>query len=335
MAANRPFPPSPRRLALARSRRAARRERRSWSGPSPAAATVLAVVALGRVTAHSWAAGSPPRATAAPRRSRAPTGSLARSSRSRCPLLGAAAIAAVIAHLAQTRAVWLPRRRLANAPRLEPGRGTRASARPRCAAVIGAVAFGLAVADGASAGGAHVVAQAPPACSSRASPLHSRSPGSRSGPSTRSSSMPELTPFTPHDGGRQARRRSPGRRRPAVARPPRRASRTGRPCRDAVAGASLLLLGDGAAVAIAWDPIHRPMPVRTATGRAARATQLVGLARRHAIACSPRRGARRRARAMVRAPCPRPTGHGSPRSWPQPEAGVDDHRPSYHCVHVH
>ena len=51
----------------------------------------------------------------------------------------------------------------------------------------------------------------------------------------------------------------------------------------AVAGSSVLVLGDGIAVAIAWDPLHRPIPTRTAIGRAARATQLLGLARRRAL----------------------------------------------------
>jgi flagellar biosynthetic protein FlhB len=53
---------------------------------------------------------------------------------------------------------------------------------------------------------------------------------------------------------------------------------------DAIAGASLLVLGDDIAVAIAWDPHRRPIPVRTATGRGPRATQLLGLARRHRVA---------------------------------------------------
>nr|MBA3458312.1 EscU/YscU/HrcU family type III secretion system export apparatus switch protein [Deltaproteobacteria bacterium] len=53
---------------------------------------------------------------------------------------------------------------------------------------------------------------------------------------------------------------------------------------SAIAGSSALLLGNGVAVAIAWDPAHRPVPTATAIGRGAHATQLLGLARRHAIA---------------------------------------------------
>ena len=53
--------------------------------------------------------------------------------------------------------------------------------------------------------------------------------------------------------------------------------------RSALAGSTLLVLGDDTAVAIAWDPLRRPIPVRTATGRRARATQLLGLARQHRV----------------------------------------------------
>jgi flagellar biosynthesis protein FlhB len=58
-----------------------------------------------------------------------------------------------------------------------------------------------------------------------------------------------------------------------------RANRAATP-RDAVAGSSLLLLGDDAAIALAWDPVRRPIPIRTAVGRGPRATQLLALARR-------------------------------------------------------
>src|SRR5690606_32740069 len=53
---------------------------------------------------------------------------------------------------------------------------------------------------------------------------------------------------------------------------------------DAVARATLLVLGDDVAVAIAWDAHRQPVPLRTAIGRGARATQLLGLARRHRVA---------------------------------------------------
>jgi flagellar biosynthesis protein FlhB len=53
---------------------------------------------------------------------------------------------------------------------------------------------------------------------------------------------------------------------------------------DAIAGATFLVLGDDAAVAIAWDPVRQPIPVRTATGRGPRARHLLGLARRDRLA---------------------------------------------------
>jgi type III secretory pathway component EscU len=52
---------------------------------------------------------------------------------------------------------------------------------------------------------------------------------------------------------------------------------------EALAGSTLLVLGDGIAVAIAWDPVRRPIPTRTATGRGPRSTQLLALARRYEL----------------------------------------------------
>jgi flagellar biosynthesis protein FlhB len=51
----------------------------------------------------------------------------------------------------------------------------------------------------------------------------------------------------------------------------------------AVARAAVVLLGDDVAVAIAFDPSREPVPTRTMSGRRARSTQLVALARRHRI----------------------------------------------------
>ncbi|MCX5745934.1 MAG: EscU/YscU/HrcU family type III secretion system export apparatus switch protein, partial [Proteobacteria bacterium] len=49
---------------------------------------------------------------------------------------------------------------------------------------------------------------------------------------------------------------------------------------------TLLVLGGDdelVAVAVAWDPIHRPIPACTTHGRGVRATQLVALARRQGV----------------------------------------------------
>ena len=45
----------------------------------------------------------------------------------------------------------------------------------------------------------------------------------------------------------------------------------------------MLLLGDGLAVAIAWEPARQPVPRRTARGAGPTATQLLALARRLAV----------------------------------------------------
>lgn len=52
----------------------------------------------------------------------------------------------------------------------------------------------------------------------------------------------------------------------------------------AVRDAAVILLGDDRGVAIAWDPLRQPVPTRVAIGQGARSTQLVGLARRYGIA---------------------------------------------------
>ena len=74
----------------------------------------------------------------------------------------------------------------------------------------------------------------------------------------------------------------------AGADPRWRARRTliqrGRAVADAIGSAAVLILGDDLAVAVAWDPIRRPIPIRSASGRGPRAAQLLALARRHHIA---------------------------------------------------
>lgn len=280
MASHRPFPPSPRRLALAR---AAGLHAASpiLVGALACSAAVIALAALGHVTSArlgEWiAAACDGRATAA-----LGPGELAGAAlETATPILVVSALAAVTAHLAQTRALWLPRRRLPNAPQRAPRRGTRASLDLASAAVIGAVAFGWlwriaprlgGLTRSPGAGGlliasfACAIAVARVALGTIDALIH----------------HVQLT--------RSLRMTATDRRddeRLAGADPRWRARRAslanGPSTRDAVAGASLVVLGDDAAVAIAWDPIHRPVPVRTAAGRAARATQLLGLARRHAI----------------------------------------------------
>ena len=198
------------------------------------------------------------------------------------PVLGAIAIAAVLAQLAQTRAVWIPRRRIPNAPVEDPQRGTRGALAIGNAIVIALVAVGwlytmapriAALTLSPRAGGVLVVSFVA-ALAIAWVVLGAIDALVRFAAHTHSLRMtPEEQRADQRLAGADPRWRV---RRDKLAR--------GEPVRDAVAGASVLVLGDGVAVAIAWDPVRRPVPVRTASGRAARATQLLGLSRRFAIA---------------------------------------------------
>lgn len=198
------------------------------------------------------------------------------------PVLGAIAIALVLAQLAQTRAVWIPRRRIPNAPVDDPQRGTRGALAMGNAIVIALVAVGwlytmaprlAALTLSPRAGGVLVVSFVA-ALAIAWVVLGAIDALVRFAAHTHSLRMtPEEQRADQRLAGADPRWRA---RREKLAR--------GEPVRDAVAGASVLVLGDGVAVAIAWDPVRRPVPVRTASGRAARATQLLGLSRRFAIA---------------------------------------------------
>jgi flagellar biosynthesis protein FlhB len=200
------------------------------------------------------------------------------------PVLAAIAIAAIVGHLAQTRAVWLPRRKLPNAPAEDPQRGMRGALAVTNGIVVGLVTvvwlFAMApriavlfVVDRADAG-ALLVLSFIAALAIAWVVLGTIDALVRFASHTRSLRMtPEEQREDQRLAGADPRWRA---RREKLAR--------GEPVRDAIAGASVLVLGDGVAVAVAWDPVRRPVPTRTASGRAARATQLLGLARRHSIA---------------------------------------------------
>ncbi len=315
MAEPRPFPPSVRRGALARA-----------AGLHPAspvlvgaiacAVAVVAVVALGRAAAArlgSWvivACESPARfaglsSSPAPEPSGLDIAGLPRAVLELVvPLLVAIALAAVIAHLVQTRAVWLPRRRLPGAPAPEPRRVRRALFDLTAALVIGAVAVGwlwtmaprLAASTGSPLAGAAWIA-------SLLAALAIAWVGLGTGDALlRHAEIADALRMSHADkreddrlSGADPRWRA---RRAQIARENRGLTGTsaagtataskllvlGDNLASAVAGSSALLLGDGVAVAIAWDPAYRPVPTATAIGRGAHATQLLGLARRHAIA---------------------------------------------------
>ncbi len=211
------------------------------------------------------------------------------------PLVGVAAIAAIAAHLAQTRALWLPRRTIRDAPALDRGAlaRTRSTAFDLLAAtVIGAVGFGwlwifaprlavlfelapsemlrASVALGASFLAALAVAYlAIGVVDAVARQLELANALAMT--STEKREDDRLTGADP----RWARQRS------LLARD---TASEGAALATAVAGCAVVILGDDLAIAIAWDATKRPIPTRIALGRRARATQLVGLARRHRIA---------------------------------------------------
>lgn len=285
MSERRPFPPSPRRLALARQS--------GLTAASPliggalaCGAAITAVVMLARAAAQqisSWIASA---CDASAHDSplaleRVPSAVLQLA----LPLLGAAAVAATLAQVAQTRALWLPRRRIPGAPGLpRPGVG-RAAFELASAAVIGGVAFGwlwltaprLAalldmpqMASGVGAALASLVISLAIAWLVLgvfdALIRQAQLVGALAMTPQEKREDERLAAADP----RWARQRRSLMREPSVG--------------PAVARAAVVVLGDDVAVAIAFDPTREPVPTRTATGKRARATQLVALARRHRIA---------------------------------------------------
>jgi flagellar biosynthesis protein FlhB len=201
------------------------------------------------------------------------------------PVVGIAAIAALIAHVAQTRSLWLPRRRIAGAPTIDPARVRRTAFDVAAAIVIGVVAFGWLWTTAPRLASLFVVDDPLPAIGSALAGLivalaiawlsvgaldallrHAELSTALAMTVTEKREDDRLTASDP----RWRAQRSALMRAPSAG--------------PAVARAALLLLGDDTAVAIAWDPRRQPIPLRTITGRRAHATQLLGLARRHRIA---------------------------------------------------
>ena len=211
------------------------------------------------------------------------------------PIVGAAAIAAVAAQLAQTRALWVPRRRIAHAPTIDRGAGARMRGTAFdlvAVAVAGAVAFGW------------LWSVAP-----RLALLFELAPDDLLGASTalgasfiaalaiaylgvgvvdavaRQVELADALAMTAAEKREDDRLTSAdprwARQRALLARD---TASEGAALAASVAGCAVVILGDDLAIAVAWDATRRPIPTRVALGRHARATQLVGLARRHRIA---------------------------------------------------
>ena len=285
MSEHRPFPPSPRRLALAHRAGLHAASRHITTAVAWLAFLVVAL-GLGRAIAArlgAWIAAAcggsssstlDPASLSATALARAatplPTTILAIA----LPLLAAAAIGAGLAHVAQTRALWLPRRNLADAPRIPRDVDSRALG---FGAVAGAVALGwLWLAAPALAAAPTEAAGSLVASAGVALVIAAVAVGSLDAVLRRTRLVLALA-MTP------AERRDDERR--SYADPRWRALRAKLGREDGittdVARAALIVLGDDVAVAIAWDPIREPIPRRTTVGERAHATQLVALARRY------------------------------------------------------
>ena len=281
------FPPSPRRLALAR-RAGLHAASPIVTGALACAAALAAAVLVARAGAArlgGWiaaACGGGPGALS-------PSDLLSAVIELAAPVLAATALVAAIAHFAQTRAPWLPRRKIENAPAMpRPSRWLELAS----PAVIGATCIAwlwlVAPRIAAVATAAHVAALlasfvATVACAWAGLGLVDAL--------ARHFALRETLAMTP------AEKREDDRLSASDARWRARRSELART--PQIGGAAVVLLGDApassaprstglatqpAAVAIAWDAARQPVPFRLATGTGAQATQLVALARRHRVA---------------------------------------------------
>ncbi|MDQ3336965.1 MAG: EscU/YscU/HrcU family type III secretion system export apparatus switch protein [Myxococcota bacterium] len=271
MAELRPFPPSPRRRALARQA-GLHAASPILVGGVACASALVAIAMLGAAAAArigAWIASAVRLESAlAPRDVMRSVLELA------APIVVVIALVAVIAHFAQTRSPWMPRRAIAGAPSIAPARTRRAGFDLAAAAIIGVVAFAwlwlvaprIAALPSAPLAGGLMIASAAATLAIAWVTIGVFDA------LVRYRELSHALYMTPREkrederlGGIDPRWRRP-REEPS-----------------SVAGATLLVLGDDIAIAVAWDPIHRPIPTRTATGRGAKATQLLALARRHAV----------------------------------------------------
>jgi len=306
---DKPFPPSARRLALARQAGLTAASPVLVAGIAAAAVAIAIAVGAGwsklgqaiadactfdRESSGASAGGGVPSAADSPLS--VATTHLPHTVLSiAAPILVAAALAAILAHLAQTRALWIPRRRIDQAPAVDrgPGARTRSAAFDLLAvAIAGAAAFGwlwamapriarlvelepraMLVAFGALAASLFATV----ACTWLA--IGTADAFARH---LELGNALAMTTAEKREDDRLASADPRWARQRALAAGDSHSE--GFALANAVAGCAVVILGDDLAVAIAWDATRRPIPTRVAVGRRARATQLVGLARRHRIA---------------------------------------------------
>lgn len=302
MPERRPFPPSPRRRALAHA-----------AGLTPASPLLVGAAALGATAATSAILARDAVATLRAYLAAACDGHATLHAAAlphalatvTAPLLALAAVAAIAAHLAQTRGLWLPRRRIEGAPATPRRRGLYDLL---AAIVVGATTFAwlwltaprlaaLATAPPAQAALAvaafvATLAIAVLALGTLDALLRHAALGNALAMTAEQKRQDER--LSAADPRWRARRlevaRADGRARTPRAAPDARdrapfdaRDRAPFDPRDLVAAASLLLVGDDLAVAIAYDPVRHPTPTRLAIGRGPAATQLLAHARRQAL----------------------------------------------------
>jgi flagellar biosynthesis protein FlhB len=305
---DKPFPPSARRLALARQA--------GLTAASPmlvagvACGAVVLAISFGRFGLGDLVASA---CNAAGTHDLDPASAAMRIAGTvlavAAPIVLAAALAAVLAQLAQTRTLWVPRRRIPHAPALEAGSATRARTTAfelLATTTIGAVTFGWLWIFAP-----RIATLVELDASAQLAALGSLGVSVLAAIAIAWIALGVLDALAHHVALATALRMTATEKREddrLASADPRWAQQRALLARDgtvsnAVASCAVILLGDDVAVAIAWDAVRRPIPTRVAIGRRARSTQLVGLARRHRIAVH-RDAALTRALADAEGPVP-------------------------------
>jgi type III secretion system FlhB-like substrate exporter len=197
------------------------------------------------------------------------------------PLLAAAALAAIALRVVQTRSLWLPRRHLPGAPVVPARRGSRAVLDQLAAIVVAGVCVGWLW---STAPALATLMQSPRTAGLAIAALLATLAIAVIALGVLDALVRKLQLDAALMMTRDEKREDD---RIAAADPRWRAQRLavlrGPAPQDAVARAAVVVLGDDVAVAIAWDPTRQPVPTRVASGRRARSTQLVALARRYGV----------------------------------------------------
>lgn len=275
------MPPTPRRRADAR--RAGLHAASPWlTGAAAAVGTLVAVAGLAVAIVDRWTAAIAS-ACRNPASGSSPLPSLSSITALASPIvavLALTAVIAIIAHLGQTRALWLPRRRIRGAPLPPRDRGWQMARELAAPSLIGAATVGwLWFSAPQIAALFEQPLAAGPLIASAAATLVATWLGLAIGDSVaRHLALAGALRMT------RAEHREELRRSAADPRWRKLRARLSAP-RDVVASASVVIVDDNLATAcaIGWHPRRQPIPTRIAVGRGAAATAVISLARRFAV----------------------------------------------------